>query len=101
MPISGGLGGITPVEAGAVAATMMVTVAAAPVAVVVPLVVTGEVGTVPRLQNAVLLPVPREQVPGLAVAEAIVEFAGWPMLSVNRTPGTGSPVLKIVYVKVI
>src|SRR5439155_13466660 len=61
------------------------------------LVEVMEVFSVPRLQvTEPLLAVP--QVPRLAAAETKVEFP--PILSVNTAPVTGSPVLKIKYLKV-
>src|SRR5439155_1415606 len=60
------------------------------------LVEVVEVFSVPRLQvTEPLLAVP--QVPRLAAAETKVEFP--PILSVNTAPVTGSPVLKIKYLK--
>jgi len=84
--------GVVPVEAGAVAETVIVTVAAVEVVVVVPLVVVFDVFTVPRLHKADV-PFEIEHAPELAVAVVIAEFAGVPMLSVNTTPVTGSPTL--------
>jgi hypothetical protein len=88
-PIDGGFVGVVPVEAGGVAKTVIVTVAATDVVVVVPLVVVFDEFTVPRLQSAAVPPV-IEQVPELAVAVVIEEFAGRPMLSANTAPVTGS-----------
>jgi hypothetical protein len=88
-PIEGGFVGVVPVEVGTVAVTVMVTVAATEVVVVVPLVTVFDEFTVPRLHNAEV-PAVTAHVPGLAVALVIVEFAGDPMLSVNTAPVTGS-----------
>jgi hypothetical protein len=89
LPIDGGFVGVVPVEAGTVAVTVMVTVAATDVVVVVPLVTVFDEFTVPRLHNTEV-PAVTAHVPGLAVAVVIDEFAGSPMLSVNTAPVTGS-----------
>jgi hypothetical protein len=73
---------------GTVANTVMVTVAATDVVVVVPLVVVVDEFTVPRLHKAEVPLV--VHVPELAVAAVILEFAGTPILSVNTAPVTGS-----------
>jgi len=86
-----GWGGITPVTEGTVEVTVIVTVAAGEVVVVVPLVVVIEVGMVPRLQTTMKFSADVGQVPGLAEAETNVEFEL--RVSVNRTFATGSPVL--------
>ena len=74
LPMSGGLGGITPVEGGTTDATVTVTVAAEAVVLVDPLVVVLDVLIVPRLQTAVALPLEVVQVPALVVAEETVEL---------------------------
>jgi hypothetical protein len=78
LPISGGLGGTTPVEGGTTEATVTVTVAAEAVVEVVvdPLVVVVvlDVLIVPRLQTAVALPLEVVQVPAVVVAEETVEL---------------------------
>lgn len=96
LPTSGGFGGMTPVVAvGGLAVTTTVTVAAVDTVVVVP-TVTVEVLTMPRLQTAVPVLVFAAQLPPVplfTLADTSVEFAVCPMLSVNRTPLKGSPVL--------
>jgi hypothetical protein len=87
--MDGGFVGLVPVEAGTVANTVIVTVAATDVVVVVPLVVVFDEFTVPRLHNAEV-PLVTVHVPELAVAVVIEEFAGSPMLSLNTAPVTGS-----------
>ena len=74
LPMSGGLGGITPVEGGTTDVTVTVTVAAEAVVVVDPLVPVLDVLIVPRLQTAVALPLEVVQVPALVVAEETVEL---------------------------
>jgi hypothetical protein len=74
LPMSGGLGGTTPVEGGTTDATVTVTVAAEAVVLVDPLVVVLDVLIVPRLQTAVALPLEVVQVPALVVAEETVEL---------------------------
>jgi hypothetical protein len=87
LPMSGGfVGGF--VGEGGVTVTVTVTVTAAVIVGELPVVI-AEVGTVPRLHRAVG-PVPLQPLPARLV---ILEFAGSPMLSVNTTPATGSPVL--------
>jgi hypothetical protein len=88
-PIEGGFVGVVPVEAGGVARTVIVTVAATAVVVVLPLVVVLDEFTVPRLQSAAVPPV-IEHVPALAVAVVMEEFAGKPMFALNTAPVTGS-----------
>jgi hypothetical protein len=86
-PTDGGLvGGF--VGEGGVTLTVTVIVTAAVIVGELPVVIP-EVGTVPRLHSAVG-PVPLQPLPERLV---ILEFAGSPMLSVNTTPATGSPVL--------
>jgi hypothetical protein len=98
-PIFGGCGGVGPFCAGATALTVTVTVTATETVVVEPLVVTFDVGTVPKLQVALVvvllqLPVtPPEDTEMLVMDELGVEFGIWLTLSVNTTPVTGSPVL--------
>ena len=74
LPMSGGLGGTTPVEGGTTDATVTVTVAAEAVVLVDPLVLVLDVLIVPRLQTAVALPLEVVQVPALVVAEETVEL---------------------------
>jgi len=78
LPMSGGLGGITPVDGGTVAATVTVTVAAEVVVAVVvePLVVVVvfEVLIVPRLHTTLTLPLATEHVPVLGDTEEMVEL---------------------------
>lgn len=93
LPIDGGFVGVVPVEAGTVANTVIVTVAATDVVVVVPLVVVFDEFTVPRLHTAEVPVIVHgfELAPILlAAAPVIDEFAGSPMLSVNTAPVTGS-----------